>query len=157
MTPDNVFVEQKIISVVREILTGCINEMLRDTRHHVPTVEFGDYFDGSAVVPTVTLSSCERTEKERIIRLDAYSLTITFSMPETPESELNCYTYSGAVSRAIYDNPTLSGTADRAIITGKKYLSPKKPNCGDGWQLVISLRITVENLLPCRLKQWSIK
>ena len=154
------FIEQQIITAVREILTGRINQMLRDSQFPVPLVEFGDYAEGnlgsveprrgflggSAVVPVVALSSCERTEKERIIRVEAYSVTITFSLPETPESELHCYAYSGAVSRAIHDNPSLGGIADRAVITGKKYLSPKKPNCGDGWQLVISMRITVEGI-----------
>jgi len=144
MTTENGFIEHQIISVAREIFTERVNEMLCDMRFPVPPVEFADYFGGSAVVPAVVLSSCERTEKERITLLDAYSLTVTFTLPETPESELQCYAYSGAISRAIYDNPTLCGVADRAVITGKKYLSPKKPNCGEGWQLVISLRVTVE-------------
>jgi len=43
----------------------------------VPPVEFTDYCGGSAVVPTIPLSSCERIEKERIVRLDDYSLTVT--------------------------------------------------------------------------------
>ena len=146
MTTNNDFIEEQIISAVREVLTGRINDVLRDMRFNVPPIEFGDYYGGSAVVPVITLTSCERTEKERIIRLDAYSLTVTFTLPDTSESEKQCYAYSGAVSRAIYDNPTLSGVADRAVITQKKYLSPKKPNCGDGWQLVISLRITIEGM-----------
>jgi len=138
------FIETRIISAVREILTGQINEKLNDIRLKVPPVEFGEYCGNYAVVPVITLSSCERTEKERIIFTDAYAMTVTFTLPETPEGELQCYAYSGAVSRAIYNNPTLGGVADRVIITGKKYQSPKKPNCGEGWQLVISLRITVE-------------
>jgi len=144
MTTENVFIEEQIISAVQDVLTGRINEALRDMRFPVPPIEFGDYDGSSAVVPVISLSTCERTEKERIIRLDAYSLTVTFTLPGTPESEKQCYAYSGAISKAIYDNPTLCGVADRAVITGKKYLSPKKPNCGDGWQLVISLRLTVE-------------
>ena len=138
------FIEQRIIGAVREVLTGRVNELLGKVEFAIPIVEFGDFEGGSAVVPTISLSACERTEKERIVRLDAYSLTVTFNLPETPESEQQCYAYSGAISRAIYDNQTLCGVADRAVITGKKYLSPKKPNCGEGWQLVISLRVTVE-------------
>jgi len=144
MTTDNLFIEQKIISAVREVLTGKINEMLRDVSCSVPPVEFCEYMGRSAVVPKIVFSSCERTEKERIIRLDAYTLTVTFTLPETPESEKFCYIYSGAVSKAIYENPTLCGVADRAVVIGKKYLSPKNQGCGEGWQLVISLRITVE-------------
>jgi len=144
MKNDNAFIEQQVITAVREILTGRINRMLSDMRFPVPSVEFADYFGGYAVVPLIALSTCERIEKERIIRMDTFSMTVVFTLPETPESELHCYAYSGAVSRAIYDNPTLGGIVDRVVITGKKYLSPKKPNCGDGWQLIVSMRITVE-------------
>ena len=146
MTTDNVFIEEQIISAIRDVLKERINSMLCNMRFSVPPIEFGDYHGGTAVVPVISLSTCERTEKERIIRLDAYSVTVNFTLPDTPESENQCYAYSGAVSKAIYDNPTLSGVADRAVVVGKKYLSPKKPNCGDGWQLVISIRITVEGI-----------
>jgi hypothetical protein len=44
----------------------------------MPPIEFGNYRGGSAVVPVITLSTGERSEKERIIRLDAYTLTVTF-------------------------------------------------------------------------------
>jgi hypothetical protein len=89
-------------------------------------------------------------EKERIIILDAYSLSITFSLPETPESELFCYAYSAAVCKALQENPTLGGVADRAVMIAKKYIPPKKINCGQGWELVLTLRITVEILHSCR-------
>ena len=140
------FVEQRIIKAVREVLTENLNSMLSDIRFSIPSVEFGEYNGNSAIAPVITLSTCERTEKERIVHIDAYTITVTFNMPDTPESETYCYAYSGAVSKAVYDNPTLGGVADRAVITGKKYVSPKKPNCGEGWQLIITLRVTVEGL-----------
>jgi len=139
-------IEHQIIVAVRYVLKERINQVLLDIRFPIPPVEFMDYCGDSAVTPIVTLSLCERTEKERIIRLDAYSITVTFTLPETPESEKYCYVYSGAVSRAVYDNPTLGGIADRAVITGKKYLSPKKANCGEGWRLEITMRVTVEEM-----------
>jgi len=142
----NDHIEHQIIEAIRKLLTGQVNEILRNSPSVIPVIEFGDYGCGYGVAPAIVLSACERTEKERIVRLDAYSLTITFSLPDTQESELYCYAYSGAVGRAIYDNPTLGGIADRAVVTGKKYLSPKKPNCGEGWQLVIGLRVTIESL-----------
>jgi len=142
----NDFVETRIIEAVRKLLTGRVNELLGDIEHPVPLIEFTEFADGDVVVPLVALSVCERTEKERIIRQDAYSLTITLSLPETPESELHCYAYSGAIGRAFYDDPNLDGVADRAVITGKKYVSPKKPHCGEGWELIVSLRVTVERI-----------
>jgi hypothetical protein len=138
------YIEESIILEVKRLLLGQVNEIVKSLIFHIPLIEFGDYGGGSAVVPVIALSSCERTEKERILRIDAYSLTITFELLETPESELYCYAYSTAVSRALYDNPTLGGIADRATVTGKKYLTQKKPNCGESWGLVITLRITVE-------------
>jgi hypothetical protein len=34
--------------------------------------------------------------------------------------------------------------ADRAVLTGKKYIPPKTAYCGEGWQAVFTLRVTVE-------------
>jgi hypothetical protein len=85
-------------------------------------------------------------EKERIIRLDAYSMAIAFTLRETPESELYCYAYAAAVSKAIDEKPTLGGVADRAIVTGKKYMPPKKAYGGNEWVVTIDLRITIEQM-----------
>jgi hypothetical protein len=137
------FIEQRIIEAVRGLLTGRVNEVLRKGEFAVPAIELGNEGCDYAVYPAVILSTCERTEKERIIWLDTYLVTVSLSLPDTPESELRCYAYSGAVSRAIYENPTLSGIAERVVITGRKYISPKKVNCGDGWELFITLRVTV--------------
>jgi hypothetical protein len=139
-------IEQKIIEAVRKLLTGRVNEILNSLDYPVPFVEFIDYKAGNVVVPVISLSTCERSEKERIIRLDAYLLTITFSLSETSESEFLCYVYSLAVYKALGENPTLDGIADRAVATGKKYNKPKKPGCGEGWETVISLRVTVETM-----------
>jgi len=146
------FIETRIISAVQKLLTGKVNELLCDTEYHIPLIEFSDYRGGTAVSPVISFSSCEQSEKERIIRLDAYSLTITFSLvdtsspKETLDSELHCYAYSGAVSRAFFDDPSLGGVADRALITNKKYIPPKNPHCGEGWGLTVTLRVTVEGV-----------
>ena len=137
-------IEVKIIEAVRGILSERVNGILREAQFAVPVIEFGEYAGGCSVAPVISLSSCEQTEKERIIRLDSYSLSISFYVPESPESELFCYAYSGAVGRAVYDGPTLGGVVDRAVVIGKKYVAPKKPNCGEGWEVTINLRITIE-------------
>ena len=144
MTTNNDFVEQRIVGAVRFLLAGRVNEILRESEFTIPVIEVGDYCGVTVVTPEITLASCERTEKERIIRLDAYSLTLAFSLPPSPESELHCYAFAGAVSKAVYDNPTLGGLVDWCSVTGKKFMTPKKPHCGDGWGVVISLRITIQ-------------
>ena len=140
----NDFIELQIITAVKRLLAGRVNELLGEMEFAVPLVEFGKFSGGNVVVPIITLSSCERTEKERIILLDAYSLTVTFNVPETAESELFCYAYAAAVCKALEENPTLCGVADRVVVSGKKYVPPKKANCGQGWEVLIGLRVTLE-------------
>jgi len=140
----NEFIELRILEAVRRLLTGKVNELLGDMPLQIPFFEFSDYKGEATVVPVVALSSCERNEKERLLLIDAYSLSITFNVPETADAELFCYAYAAAIGRALYLNPTLGGIADRVLITGKKYNQPKTANCGHDWQVVISLRITVE-------------
>ena len=143
------FIEQQIIGAIRELLTNRVNEILRDEEFATPIIEFGNYqgescYPSDSIVPVVLLASCEKSEKERIIHLDAYSLTITFTLPETFETEWHCYAICAAVCMALKENPTLGGIADRAIVTGEKYLPPKTRNCGQGWEAVLSLRVTIE-------------
>jgi hypothetical protein len=140
------FIEEAIIGAVKSLLAGRVNELLGDMQFAILPVEFSDYRVGAAVVPVIALASCERTEKERIIRLDAYSMTITFTLQETPESELYCYAYAAAVCKALGGNPTLGGVVDRAVVTGKKYNPPKKAYGGNEWEVVITLRLTVEGV-----------
>ncbi len=138
------FVEDEILTAIRELLVGRVNELLGEVLLHIPLVEFSDYEGRDVVVPVISLSGCERSEKERIIKVDAYSMTITFSVPDSEESELYCYAYSGAVRKAVDEDVTLGGVVDRAVVTGKKYVRSKTANCGDDWQVVVSLRLTNE-------------
>ena len=140
----NDFIEQQIIEAIRVMLTGQVNELLGELQFHIPLIEFGDYCGSNVIVPVITLACCERTEKERIIKLDAYSITITFTLNETLDNDFHCYAYAAAVCEAIKSNPTLNGIVDRVVMTGKKYKLPKKPGCGEQAEVVISLRVTVE-------------
>jgi hypothetical protein len=150
MSKDNSFSEEltevRILEAIKKLLTKRVNEILANLDYQVPFIELSNYEGGNVVASVINLSTCERSEKERIIRLDAYSVSITFSLPEKNESEFLCYVYSLAVYKALGENPTLDGVADRAVATGKKYNKPKKPGCGEGWEVVISLRVTVEEI-----------
>src|SRR5215469_12324656 len=137
------FIEQQIIDAIKKLLTVRVNEIMQNWELLIPVIEFGKIGSNYTVAPVISLTNCERTEKERIIRLDAYSLTITLTVREHEDSELYCYGYSYAFWKALGENVTLGGIVDRAVITGKKYVQPKKPNCGQDWELVLSLRVTV--------------
>jgi hypothetical protein len=146
MTDKSLFIEEILLNSVKKLFLGRVNELLGETEYPIPPIEFGNYRGGSAVVPVITLSTCERSEKERIIRLDTYTLTITFAAPEHPAGERNCYAYASSVATALKENPTLGGAADRAEFVGKKYVPPKHPGTGEGWEVVLTLRVIVEGM-----------
>jgi hypothetical protein len=50
------------------------------------------------------------------------------------------------VAAALEENSTLGGVVDRVELTGKKYVPPKQGGTGGDWGLVLSLRITVEEV-----------
>jgi hypothetical protein len=145
MTDKALSIEEILINSLKSLLAGRVNELLGETEYPIPPIEFGSYRGGSFTAPVISLSTCERTEKERIIRLDAYTLTVTFTVPEWPEGERNCYAYASSAATAIRENPTLGGVADRAVLTGKKYASPKQSGTGGDWEVILTLRITVES------------
>ncbi|MFP3041628.1 hypothetical protein LQZ19_07360 [Treponema primitia] len=139
-------IELKIRAAFENLLTGRVNELLQDYEFKIAPIEFSSFLGGSSVVPVLRLSECERSEKERIIRVDAYSLTVSLYVPETVDSERDVYAYGAAIGTALAEDPTLGGVVDRGVITGKKYVPPKKPYCGDGWELILTLRLTVEGM-----------
>jgi hypothetical protein len=144
MTDKVSFIEEIIINSLKSLLTGRVNELLAETEYPIPPIEFGNYRGGSVIAPVITLSTCERTEKERVVRLDAYTLTVTFTLPEHPEGERNCYAYAAAVATALGENPTLGGIVDRTVLAGKKYTPPKQSGTGGDWTVVLTMRVTVE-------------
>jgi hypothetical protein len=137
-------IEEILLNSVKRLLSGRVNELLGEMEYPIAPVEFGGYRGGSVVVPALALSTCERIEKERIILLDAYTLTITFTVPEWPGGERNCYAYAASVATALGENPTLGGVIDRAELTGKKYAPPKHSGTGGEWEIILTLRLTVE-------------
>jgi hypothetical protein len=140
-----IFIEEILLNSVKKLLAGRDNELLGETEYPIPLIEFGQSLSGGyALTPALWLSTCERTEKERIIRLDAYTLTITFTVPEHPDGERNSYAYAWAAAMALQENPTLGGIANRAVLTGKKYTPPKQSGTGGDWEVMLTLRVTME-------------
>jgi hypothetical protein len=139
-------IEETLLNTVKKLLANRVNEFLGELEYPIPPIEFSPLVGGEATAPVIRLSTCERTEKERIINIDAYTLTIIFTIPENPEGERNCYAYAGTVVTALEENPSLGGTVDRAVLTGKKYAPPKHPGTGEDWELTLTLRVTVEGI-----------
>ena len=145
MTDKGLFIEEILLNSLKKLLSDRVNELLGEMEYPIPPIEFGRSVSGGyAVTPVLRLSTCERSEKERIIRLDAYTLTITFIVPERPGGERNCYAYASSVAAALRNDPTLGGVVDRAVLTGKKYTPPKQSGTEGDWEVVLTVRIVVE-------------
>jgi hypothetical protein len=147
------YMEENIINSLKSLLSGRVNELLGEVEFLIPPVEFthkpnGGYY---ATTPELAISTFERSEKDRIVLLDAYKVTITFTMPEQSDrrsaGERNCYAYAGAIDRALRDDSTLGGIVDNALLVKKDYKGPKRPGTGEGWEAVLTLRVTAEGLL----------
>jgi hypothetical protein len=145
MTDNDLYIEEILLNSVKKLLAGQVNECLGETEFPIPLIEFGRSLAGGyAVSPVLRLSTSERTEKDRVIQIDVYTLTIAFSVPECPDGERTCYAYTASVAAALGEDPTLGGAADRAELTGKKYTPPKQSRTGGDWEVVLTLRVTVE-------------
>jgi hypothetical protein len=140
------FIEQQISEAVKRLLDGRVNEIFSDWELLIPVVEFSKFQNKFILSPVVSLSWCERTEKERLIKIDAYTVSLNFTLQEHEDGELYCNGYAYAFEKALKEDVTLGGIADRAVIAGKKYVPPKKLNCGEGWGLVLTVRVTVEDM-----------
>jgi hypothetical protein len=147
MTDKSLFIEENIINSLKSLLSGRVNELLGETEYPIPPIEFGSYRGGSFTAPVISLSTCERSEKERIVRLDAYTLAIAFTVPEWPGGERNCYAYAASVAMALGENPTLGGVASRAELAGKKYSPPKQNGIGGEWEVELKIRVLVEEVV----------
>jgi hypothetical protein len=141
------YMEENIINAVKSLLWGRVTELLGEMEDRIPPLETSGRETGPyAVTPVLRLAGCERTEKERVVKQDAYTLTITFAVPESPNGERNAYAYGQAVDLALAGDRTLGGVADRAVLAGKKYVAPKRLYSGEGWGVVLILRLSVESL-----------
>jgi hypothetical protein len=147
MDTKGLFIEETIINSVKNLLSGRVNELLGTVEYPIPPIECTPALTGGiyATSPVIRLSAGERTEKERVIGVEVYTLTIAFAGAE-PDGERNSYAYAALVTTALREDPTLSGTADRAAVVKKEYTGPKHPGTGGDWEAVVTLRITLEGI-----------
>jgi hypothetical protein len=131
----NKFIEEKIVDGVKELLTGRVNAILADSEDVIPPIEFE-----GGVEPVIELVQGETEEKDRVIGVEVYGLTVSFPL----SGERHGYAYAAAVHKALKTDHTLGGAVDWVVVTRKKYVPPKQPCCGDLWELILTLRVTVE-------------
>ncbi|MDR1905156.1 MAG: hypothetical protein LBQ88_23105 [Treponema sp.] len=139
------YTEEAIIGAVKRLLAGRVNELLGEVEFLIPPIELTHKSNGGyyAVTPELGISTCERSEKDRIVLLDAYKVTIIFTCPEL-NGERNCYAYAASVDRALREDPTLGGVADYALLIKKDYRGPKHPGTGEPWETELKIHVLVD-------------
>jgi hypothetical protein len=131
--------EEVLIEMTEKLLGGAANDYLSEFDVAIPLFEV----EGSrqlvcfGVRPEIEISECELTEKERVIKSEAYTLKITFQN----KSKNLIYYYAYAIQRAIDDDVSFGGIVDRVTLVHKKY--QQKNN---GCEIIITLRATLESL-----------
>ena len=140
--------EKKVKSAVKGLLVDDVNKLLEELSFHVPTLEFGTHSGREVIIPNVSLTACEQSEKERIVFVNAYAVEISLPVDDLRDwdGELLAFAFGAAIRRAVRLNPSLGGLVDRTIITNMDYVEPKRRFCGDHWIVAARLRVTVEGL-----------
>jgi hypothetical protein len=134
-------IEERIQGAVWVLVLNGANEVLETIDDDVPLLErhgsglVGDYVK-RPISGRVQFLSAERSEKERIVRLDVYRVKIWITA-----SESDCYRYAYALEKAIDRDFTLGGVVENVLFEKKVY-TPKTHLV----EAEFSLRITVEQL-----------
>jgi hypothetical protein len=136
MDTEVLYIEESILKSLESLLIGRVNELFGDIPCAVPPFELGGVLPYS-VNSCVALTSCERSEKERIVLLDAYAVTLSFDVLEQDDTQL-CYAYTFAFEKALAEDCTLGGVVDRAVVIKKTYTDLR---------VDLTLRCTVEGAL----------
>ncbi|GHU40836.1 hypothetical protein FACS1894190_08210 [Spirochaetia bacterium] len=135
-------IEEQLIEMINEILTSTVNFYLSEMEEFVPLVELSSSgkLGSYGVCPQIELSEAARTDKDRIVRTDAYTMTITFVM-NSQNNKRDVYCYAAALESAINDDPTFGGVADRVAFVNRKYkgMAESSGEC----QAVFTLRVTI--------------
>jgi len=146
---DNLPMEGAVLNAVRRLLVDDVNKLLEGLSFHVPLFEFGNHSGREVAVPGVSLSWCGRTEKERVVFVNAYAVEVTVPVEDLREwdGETLMFAYGAAIDTAISLNKSLGGIVDNVLVTKRDYVQPTRRYCGDCWILALKLRVTVEGLL----------
>jgi hypothetical protein len=132
--------EETLLEMTAELLTGAVNYYLSEFDVAVPQFETDSprRLGAFGVRPEIEIAECELSDKERIIKLEAYTLKTSFQVKGL-DNKNHIYYYALAIQKAIDDDVTFGGVADRVTLTRKKYTQR------DGmWDVVLTLRATLE-------------
>jgi hypothetical protein len=135
--------EEVLIEMTEEPLTGAVNFYLGEFEVDSPLfeVDCSRRLGSFGVWPDIEVCECELSDKERIIKVVAYTLKIALQIHHLSEKK-HLYFYTHALDLAINDDPTFGGVADRVSIVYKKY---KQLDTG-AWEIVIMVRVIMEVL-----------
>jgi hypothetical protein len=137
-------IEEKIEGAVWVLLLSGVNDFLEGIDDDVPALE-GPGFGSRSPGAVVEFAAAERTEKERIVRMDAYTVKITINAAAS-----FCYRYAYALDKAIEADWTLGGLAERIQFEKRVYKKTINGGGNPACKAVFNLRVTVEQVIGVR-------
>jgi len=130
-------IEERVLDGIWALLLGDVNEALVGLQRQVALFERrrGGSLGGFGCQAEVALLDVERTEKERFLKIDAFTVTVEFaaSLPD-------CYVYAWALDEALRQDATLGGLVDNVVFVSRRYLKE-----GPGNNAQFKLRVIVES------------
>jgi hypothetical protein len=101
-------IEEKSVDAVWDVLTRRVNFYLGEMDAVVPFLErdSAGKYGRFGVRPVVGLLDCESSEKERVLMVDAYTVSVDIKAPVR-----DCWFYTHALRCALREDLTLNGIA----------------------------------------------
>jgi hypothetical protein len=148
MIENRILTHEKAITVaVKRLLRVEANKLLEEIEYPIPIIGFRRSTRGDVAIPGIVIFPCERTEKESIMNLLAYTVIIAIPVQDTDDSILHTFMYYAAVTKAFSDNNTLGRCVESGVIIEERIIPPKKLHNDEDWKVIITLRLSVEGTI----------
>jgi len=139
-------IETRIAAALERLLLEDANRLLDALPVQLAPIELGEHAGAEIVRPSIAAASSRRTEKERVVLLDAYAIEIKYAVFDRQGQEacrLLPY-YTACIRRAVRRNGTLGGLVDRIALLETRHEPAEKGFAADHWTGTARLRATAE-------------
>jgi len=138
--------ETRIAAALERLLTDEVNKLLEALPVQLAPIELGEYSGAEIARASIAIASSQRTEKERVVLLDAYAIEIRYSVFDRGGREAGRLLpyYTACIRKAIRRNGTLGGLVDRIALLETRHEPAGKGFPADHWTGTARLRATAE-------------
>ena len=136
-------VEIELLERLEILFLGRVNELLYDEEARLaPFRDFSGVGLAShdKIRAGLNIDECEQTEKERLLKMCAWTITIDFKVRD--DGERKRFYYGTALEQALFEDRTLGGLAASISLIKTKY-----SRLGiDSYEIIMTLRASAQQL-----------